>query len=270
MSGVRHSALYQGEVRHRRFAPRAHAFEYRIGLLYLDLDEQDAVLGLSPLAGRARLAPFAFRETDFLPEQTRAGQSLKRAVQQQVSQSLGRLIDGPVRLLTQPRSWGLAFNPASFFYCFDREERLQAILCEVSNTPWLERYHYVLPAEGDGHQHVAVAKAFHVSPFLPRDLEYHMTFSPAAARLGIHMEDWQGSSKLFDATLSLSRQPLSRATLHRHLLSFPWMTAKTVLAIYWEALRLLLKRIPLFTHQPALGTQRVAVPLRKDTADEKL
>ena len=62
MSGVRHSALYQGEVRHRRFAPRAHAFEYRIGLLYLDLDEQDAVLGLSPLAGRARLAPFAFRE----------------------------------------------------------------------------------------------------------------------------------------------------------------------------------------------------------------
>ena len=115
MSGVQHSALYQGEVRHRRFAPRAHAFEYRIGLLYLDLDEQDAVLGLSPLAGRARLAPFAFRETDFLPEQTRAGQSLKRAVQQQVSQALGRLIDGPVRLLTQPRSWGLAFNPASFF-----------------------------------------------------------------------------------------------------------------------------------------------------------
>ena len=151
-----------------------------------------------------------------------------------------------------------------------REERLQAILCEVSNTPWLERYHYVLPAEGDGHQHVAVAKAFHVSPFLPRDLEYHMTFSPAADRLGIHMEDWQGSSKLFDATLSLSRQPLSTATLHRHLLSFPWMTAKTVLAIYWEALRLLLKRIPLFTHQPALGTQRVAMPLRKESADEKL
>ena len=83
MSGVMHSALYQGVVRHRRFAPRAHAFEYRIGLLYLDLDEQDAVLGLSPLAGRGRLAPFAFRETDFLPDQTRAGQPLKRAVQQQ-------------------------------------------------------------------------------------------------------------------------------------------------------------------------------------------
>lgn len=95
-------------------------------------------------------------------------------------------------------------------------------------------------------------------------------FAMAAARLGIHMEDWQGSAKLFDATLSLSRQPLSRSTLHRHLLSFPWMTAKTVLAIYWEALRLLIKRIPLFTHQPALGTQRVAMPLRKESADEKL
>ena len=52
-----HSALYRGWVQHRRFAPRAHAFSYRMGLLYLDLAEQDAVLGLSPLSGRGRFAP---------------------------------------------------------------------------------------------------------------------------------------------------------------------------------------------------------------------
>ena len=64
------SALYSGWIAHRRFAPRHHAFRYRIGLLYLDLDEQDAVLGLSRLAGVSRFAPFSFRERDYLKAYT--------------------------------------------------------------------------------------------------------------------------------------------------------------------------------------------------------
>ncbi len=270
MKPVEHSALYQGRIGHRRFAPRVHNFEYSIGLLYLDLSEQDAVLAISPLAGHSRFSPFAFRETDYLPTYTRRGIALQDAVRQQISSALGRQIDGPVRLLSQPRSWGLAVNPVSFFYCFDQQEQLQAILCEVRNTPFRERYHYVLPAQlpSNGHQHFAVAKAMHVSPFLPPDLEYRMSFSPPGERLGVHMEDWQGTLKLFDASLSLQRQPLTRASLHRHLLRFPWTTGKTLLAIYWQALRLLLKRIPLFAHSPVQGTFSVAAPLFKEPADE--
>ncbi len=264
------SALYSGWVGHRRFAPKAHDFRYRMGLLYLDLDEQDAVLALSPLAGRGRWAPFGFRESDYLPQFTQAGIKLIDAVRQQVAAALGQAPSGAVRLLTQPRSLGLAFNPASFFYCFDADERLVAILCEVSNTPWHERYHYVLPVNGEGHQHVAVTKAFHVSPFLPRDLEYRMSFSQPGERLGVHMADWQGSEKLFDASLNLQRQPLTRASLHQHLLSFPWMTGKTVLAIYWQALRLLLKRIPLFSYQAASADLSVGRTVVKESPDEKL
>jgi DUF1365 family protein len=241
-----------------------------MGLLYLDLDEQQQLFDLSPLAGNGRWAPFAFRETDYLPQFTKAGMRLIDAVRQRVTEALGRTPQGHICLLTQPRSWGLAFNPASFFYCHDANGRLAAILCEVSNTPFRERYHYVLPAEGTGHQHVAVAKAFHVSPFLPRELEYRMSFSPAGERLGIHMADWQGEEKLFDASLSLQRTELNRASLHRYLLSFPWMTGKTVAAIYWQALRLLLKRIPLFTHRAAEGDLRVARPVSKEAPHEKL
>ncbi|MBF7730551.1 DUF1365 domain-containing protein [Pseudomonas sp. N040] len=264
-----HSALYHGSIGHRRFAPRLHAFTYRIGMLYLDLDEQEALFALSPLAGRGRFAAFGFRETDYLPQFTRAGMPLREAVQRRLAEALGRNIDGPVRLLTQPRSWGLAFNPASFFYCFDREEQLQAILCEVSNTPWGERYHYVMPVNGTAPRQFAVAKGLHVSPFLPRDLEHRMRFSPPQQRLGIHIEDWQGELRLFDASLSLTRQPLTRSNLHRHLLAFPWMTAKTGLSIYWQALRLLLKRIPLFNHQAASGEYRVAAVKPQEPAHEK-
>ncbi len=262
------SALYSGWVAHRRFAPRGHQFRYRIGLLYLDLAEQQQVLGLSPLAGSGRWAPFAFRPTDYLREHTRAGVPLSDAVRQCVAQALGFTPLGAIRLLTQARSFGLAFNPVSFFYCFDEQERLVAILCEVTNTPWRERYHYVLPADGEGFQHFAVAKAFHVSPFLPRDLEYRMSFSPPAERLGVHMADWQGESKVFDATLNLHRQAMTRGNLHRQLLAFPWMTAKTCLAIYWQAVRLALKRVPIFNHSPAHGSFRAATAQAKERRHE--
>ena len=259
------SALYHGWVSHRRFSPRAHAFRYRIGMLYLDLDEQEQVLGLSSLAGRSRFAPFAFRETDHLPEHTRHGERLIDAVRERVEAALGHRPQGRVCLLTQPRSWGLSFNPLSVFFCHEADGRLAAILCEVSNTPWRERYYYVLPA-GDGELRHRVPKSFHVSPFLPRELEYRMRFSLPGEHLRIHMADWLGEEKLFEAGLGLRREPLDRASLHRHLLAFPWMTGKTVLGIYWQALRLLLKRTPIFDHQPALGDQRTA---RQESPHEK-
>lgn len=260
------SALYSGWVQHRRFSPRAHQFRYRMGLLYVDLDELDQVLALSPLSGPGRWAPFSLRERDFMPQQTRQGVRLIDAVRQRVEQALGRQPSGAICLLAQPRSWGLAFNPASFFYCHDSDGRLMAILIEVSNTPWRERYQYVLPVSTQGHLQARVDKSFHVSPFLPRDLHYRMSFSPVGKHLGIHMADWQGEEKLFDASLSLQRQTLTRASLHRHLASFPWMTGKTLAAIYWQALRLLCKRMPLFNHQAARGDFSVA---HEDVSHEK-
>jgi DUF1365 family protein len=263
------SALYSGLVTHRRFSPKAHAFTYRIGMLYLDLDEQDAVMKLSPLSGASRLAPFSFRHSDYLRAYTGRGLSLIDSVREILHTALGRTPQGRVCLLTQARSWGLSFNPVSFFYCFETDGSLAAIVCEVTNTPWRERYHYVLPAGSEGHQHFAVAKAFHVSPFLPADLEYRMSFSPPGERLGVHMADWQGDEKVFDATLNLHRQALDRSALHRHLRDFPWMTAKTCLAIYWQALRLFLKRVPVFSHQAAEGTYRTAAVQPEDRRHEK-
>jgi hypothetical protein len=96
-------------------------------------------------------------------------------------------------LLTQPRSWGLAFNPVSFFYCFEADGQLAAILCEVTNTPWRERYHYVLPAQPLGAD-------TNTSPW-PRRFMFRRSaarsgipheLQPARRRLGVHMADWQG------------------------------------------------------------------------------
>ena len=60
------SAVYEGWVRHRRHAPHAHAFRYRVAMLLIDLAELDALFAGRWLwsAGRRNLAEF--RREDFL------------------------------------------------------------------------------------------------------------------------------------------------------------------------------------------------------------
>jgi len=264
------SALYRGQVRHRRHAPRPHAFNYRTSLLLLDLDEQAAVFGLSRLWSGRWYSPMRFRERDYLRDLRTSDESLKDCAQRLVQQELGVCADGAVQLLTQVRSFGLVFNPVSFFYCHDRKGKLQAIIAEVTNTPWHERFCYIIKADpNSSEQQVETRKAFHVSPFLPADLDYRMRFSLPTQQLRVHMEDWQGSQRLFDATLSLQRTPLSGALLRREAWSFPFMILKTLSAIYWQALRLLFKRIPIHDHpQSEQKLQASSAVIVKEQSDE--
>jgi len=229
-------------------SPHHHAFRYRIGMFYLDLDEQSWLMSLSRWLGRSRFAPVSWRETDYLPGLTRDGGSLAQAARQLVAQATGRSPEGAVHLLTQPRCWGLSFNPVSFYFCHNLGGQLQAILLEVRNTPWRERFHYVLPVQDGLGRPFAMTKAFHVSPFMPMDMDYHLRFFLDAQHVRIHMENWRAGHKVFEADLALQRQPLNRTTLKRHILAFPWMSLRTVSAIYWQALRLLLKRTPIHNH----------------------
>lgn len=247
------SSLCLGWISHRRLAPRPHAFHYRIGMFYLDLDEQAWLLGLSRWLWRWRLAPLSWRETDYLPARTGQGEPLAQAARRLVGQATGQMPEGPVRLLTQLRCWGLSFNPVSFYFCHDRGGHLAAILLEVRNTPWHERFHYVLPVQGSHGKSFSMTKAFHVSPFMPLDMEYRLRFFLDEQQVRIHMENWQDARKVFEADLALRRQPLNRKALHRYILAFPWMSLRTVSAIYWQALRLLFKRTPIHNHTTRRG-----------------
>jgi DUF1365 family protein len=224
-------------------------------MLYLDLDEQQLLLGLSPLLGATRLAPLCWRETDYLPAWTRRGIPLKDAVREVVAKALGQAPCGPIHLLTQPRSWGISFNPVSFYFCHDSDGLLAAIVLEVRNTPWRERFHYVLSVLPGQPRQFSVSKQFHVSPFLPMDMQYHMRFHIDGAHVRIHMENHREERKVFEADLALQRKPLDAAALRRHVLAFPWMSLHTLGAIYWQAMCLLLKRTPLYAHTTRQSSQ---------------
>lgn len=258
------SSLCYGWVSHRRLAPRFHGLRYRTGMFYLDLDEQDLLLELSPLLGASRLAPLSWRETDYLPAWTRRGMPLKQAVREVVAKALGQAPCGPIHVLTQPRSWGISFNPVSFYFCHDSDGLLAAIMLEVRNTPWHERFHYVLSVLPGQPRQFSVSKAFHVSPFLPMDMQYHMRFDIDGARLRIHMENHREGQKFFEADLALQRQPLDGAAIRRHVLAFPWMSLRTLCAIYWQAMRLLLKRTPLHAHTTRQSSENPGIHVNEE------
>jgi DUF1365 family protein len=146
-------------------------------------------------------------------------------------------------------------NPVSFYYCFDRSgERVDTIVAEITNTPWKERHQYVLPVRDESQvKRFDFDKEFHVSPFLPMDMQYQWTFSDPVERLYVHMQNQQHGEHVFAATLALKAYPITARSLVGVLFGFPLMTVKVIAAIHWQALKLWLKRTPVFDHPPGDG-----------------
>lgn len=250
---VRNSALYVGQVAHIRRGPRRHTFRQKLFLLYLDLDELPRVFAGRWLWSVGRRNVASFQRRDYLQPHDLP---LAEAVRQRVARELGFRPEGPIRMLTQLRCLGLAFNPVTFYYCFGRDGRLQAVLSEITNTPWRERHAYALraaqAADGTSLARGEFDKAFHVSPFFGMNQRYRWAFSLPGERLLVHMRNEEAGATVFTASLVLRRRPLRGPDLAMALLRWPWSSAQVLLGIYWQAFRLWFKRTPFHPHPKTL------------------
>ena len=240
-----HSALYEGTIRHRRFAVREREFRHRLALVYVDLDEVPGLLGGRLVARRPGLV--RFRRDDYLGDRD---VPLASAVRALVAARTGTDPGGPVRVLTQPRTFGHCFNPVSFYYCFaPGGQRLEAVVAEVTNTPWGERHAYVLPRGGDGAVLAGRSdKALHVSPFMAMDQRYAWRATRPGPTLSVHVASAQDGAPAFDATLNVRRTPLTRRSLARVTARHPAATLRVLALIYGHAAALWLRRVPVHPH----------------------
>jgi DUF1365 family protein len=239
------SAIYEGTIDHRRHAVRFHEFRHRIALVYLDLDELNGLLGGHLITGRPGVV--RFRRADYLGD-PQVG--LADAVRRQVETRIGRAPGGPIRLLTHLRTFGHCFNPVSFYYCFTAQEQLDAVVVEVTNTPWGERHAYVLGRNSEEDSVLAggFAKALHVSPFMGMRQRYTIRAAVPGETLAVHIESHELGRRVFDATLALRRAPLTRGGLARVTARYPAATLRMLALIYSHALALKLKGAPLHPH----------------------
>jgi len=245
-----HSAIYEGWIRHRRSVPREHAFRYRMFMLYLDLAEVQRVFANRWLWSSGRRNVVEFRRSDYHGD---PAIPLDIAVRDTVEQQSGVRPGGPIRMLAHLRMFGHCFNPVCFYYGYAQDgQTLEWILAEISNIPWNERHAYLLPiaeARTQGSAHAwEFRKRFHVSPFMAMAREYDWRFQDPGEQLRVHMDVRAGRHVEMDATLVLDRRPIDGWQLARCLLHYPVMSARVVIAIYWQALRLRLKGVPVHEH----------------------
>ncbi|WP_444944185.1 DUF1365 domain-containing protein [Microbulbifer sp. ZKSA006] len=248
------SAIYTGWLEHRRFAPRPHQFRYQVFMMYVDLAEVEAICQLSPAWSCRRWALARFCRSDFFGDQSL---SLDRAVRQRVEAVAGERPAGPIRLLANWRYFGYSMNPISIYYCFDTEgQDVEWLLLDVHNTPWKERHGYVLDCRSNSKlQKATFVKTLHVSPFMPMAQGYRWRGTKPGEKLTAYLQNFDSNMvdsgdirPIFDATLSLRRSEISGRSLNTILIQYPVMTVKVITAIYWQALKLWLKGIPVFAH----------------------
>jgi DUF1365 family protein len=241
------SAIYVGRVSHVRQSDPPHGFSYSLHMMYLDLEELPQLFDGAWLWSARRMAPAWFRRKDYFDGSERP---LAEAIREFVETGTGQRPRGPIRLLTHLRYLGHCFNPLSLYYCHDENDSLQAVVAEVSNTPWGERHSYLLqpqstsdPLMTDEHP-----KTFHVSPFLPMDMDYRWRLNTPTRRLSVNIQAFQQDHRLFSATLAMKRLPFTNQNLRRVLTTQPVATAKVSAAIYYQAMKLLFKRARLYPH----------------------
>ncbi|MNQ58689.1 hypothetical protein D3C85_729020 [compost metagenome] len=255
------SALYLGGVMHRRLRPKAHALNYRVFWLLLDLTEVDGLDRRLRLFSRNRFNLLSFHDRDH-------GDGSGAALRPQIDAWLKRAgIDigaGPVRLLTMPRVLGYVFNPISLYYCHHADGRLAAVVYEVTSTFGV-RHAYVIPVPDEdqaaGLIRQGAAKALYVSPFMGMEMDYAFRGHAPGDRLDLTIDGIDAKGLLITAAMSAERRPLEDRDLLKAAVALPLMTFKVMAAIHWEALKLGLKGVRL-TRQPPPAWEPVTIQRR--------
>lgn len=248
-------AIAQSHIRHRRYLPKAHEFSTQLNYLCFDPDHIDESSQKSWLWSTQQWNVLTINENDFL--NTESG-SIRQKVQRLLLKKMDFIVkqEMEIRVLALPRMLGFHFNSVVFYVVFNEEHKPCFVLSEITNTPWNERKVYVHDCRNNTVHHSSYQshafdfkKEFHVSPFMPMDLDYRWQFSFSKHQNVVHMQLFQLGVLQFDATMRFILKPITLPSQQtRYAVSNVLEPFKMVMGIYLNAFRLWKKKIPFYRH----------------------
>jgi len=237
-----------GWVVHDRRVPKVHRFKYNMCWCLFDLDHVSAWMTENSWWRHNGFALFSLYDRDYLTKETLP---IKQKVINHLRKEQGVEFSGEVFLFTHPRFLGYGFNSVSFYFCY-QQQNLKYILAEINNTPWGEKHVYVFAAD-DAKKATQVNtfafdKAFHISPFAPMDINYLWRFEVSPEQIKVKMQLHRKDVNVMNVYLDTKITPFMENSNNRYLLKKPFQPWKMSLGIYWQALKLWIKRVPFYSH----------------------
>jgi DUF1365 family protein len=242
------SCIYRGFVQHKRFVPVQHLFKYSLCFFYLDLDELNSFFKKKLFFSLEKFNIVSF----FRKDHYGTSKDLKAEIQELVFQETGLRSTGKVYLLTHLRYFGYCFNPICVYYLYNEKTyKIEAIVAEVSNTPWGEKCCYTFLVRNTAAIYsYKIDKKMHVSPLMDMDFIYEFYFKLPKEDLFIHIKSKNKSNNIeyFNANMHLTKKEATFNNLTIFFLQYAFITFKVIIAIHWQALVLWLKGAKFYTH----------------------
>jgi DUF1365 family protein len=235
--------IFNAKVMHKRFFPKVNEFSYGVYYLALQLKqlyERPDEINVSI----NKYSYLSFYEKD---HGDKSGNNLEEWIRSILKEHKINDVTNDIQLICMPRVFGYVFNPVSFWLCFDKKQKLIAVLCEVNNT-FGESHSYICYnkdlSEIKSGDNISAQKLFHVSPFLKRDGHYKFRFSLTENNLGIWIDFYnKDDKKQLVTSLTGQLSPLTKENLRQSFIRHPLVTFKTILLIHWQAIKIIAKGI---------------------------
>jgi DUF1365 family protein len=229
-------SLYTCDVHHRRHFPKKYNFDYKVFSFLLDIDAYKKDKPSSTLSFD-RFNLFSVYTKDHGP---RDGSEWRPWIDRILDSHKLSKAKHQIKFLCFPRILGYSFNPLSLWYCFGEDQKLYAVICEVSNT-FGEHHHYVIHNDNlpyTGKVKATKKKNFHVSPFINMDAEYKFTIGNPTDDLLIVINEYQGNELMLTASQLGKQKKIDTPHLLGQFFRIPLMTMKIMWMIHWQALKI--------------------------------